>query len=180
MTNEGLAVRGATEQRFRALFAANERDLLGYALRRADNDTDAADVVAETFLVAWRRIHDIPAGSERPWLFGVASKVLDNQRRSGARRDRLSQRLAEQLLARPRSTTTPEDGPVPVAMSRLSAGDREVLCLTAWEGLTPAECGVVLGISAVTARSRLHRARRRLKDHLETEQRRQASRRAGR
>lgn len=181
MRDEDLRVRDDTEQRFRALFTANERDLLGYALRRADNAADAADVVAETFLVAWRRIDDVPAGSERPWLFGVAAKVLDNQRRSGWRRGRLSRRLAEQLLTHPRTEADARhDDPVSVAMSRLSPEDREVLRLTAWEGLSPAECGVALGISAVTARSRLHRARHRLKDHLQTQQTRDGSRRAAR
>ena len=61
--------------------------MLGYALRRTDNTDDAADVLAETFLVAWRRPDEIPPGPQaRLWLYGTARRVLANQRRAERRR----------------------------------------------------------------------------------------------
>jgi RNA polymerase sigma-70 factor (ECF subfamily) len=80
--------------RFRRPFAETERELLTYVLRRVDRAEDAADVVAETFLVAWRRLDKVPAGDEaRLWLYGVARRQLANQRRGQLRRLRLADRL---------------------------------------------------------------------------------------
>src|ERR1700754_806724 len=88
------------ERRFRQLFEAEARSVLGYALRRTEAREDAADVVAETFAVAWRRIADVPPGAQaRPWLYGVARRVLANQRRGELRRRRLADRLRERLAA---------------------------------------------------------------------------------
>jgi DNA-directed RNA polymerase specialized sigma24 family protein len=84
--------------RFRRLFAETERELLTYVLRRVDRAEDAADVVAETFLVAWRRLDKVPAGDEaRLWLYGVARRQLANQRRGQLRRLRLADRLRAEL-----------------------------------------------------------------------------------
>jgi len=155
---------------FRALFDAHCRPVLAYALRRVGEPADAADVVAETFLVAWRRRGEVPPGAAaRPWLFGVARRVLANQRRGVRRRSALADRLRAQVAAQP--VPDPADGAaaasaVRQALRRLDPDDREVLLLTAVEGLAPAEVAVVLGVSPVTARSRLHRARRRLNDEL--------------
>ena len=75
------------ELRFRELFDSHFRELLGYALRRVGSPEDAADVVAETMLVAWRRIDEVPAdGTARLWLYGVARRVLANHRRGQVRR----------------------------------------------------------------------------------------------
>lgn len=157
--------------RFRQAFDANARDVLGYALRRVEVAADAADVVAETFLVAWRRVQDMPAGTEaRPWLFGVARGVLRNQRRGDRRRHRLGRKLRSRIAALPAADPgdAVADGEVARrALERLAPDDAEVLRLTAWEGLTPAEVAVVLGVPAATARSRLARARRRLRAELE-------------
>ena len=74
------------EDRFRRLYTANFAALLAYALRRVEQHEDAADVVAETFLVAWRRGPELPAGDEvRLWLYGAARRVLANhQHANGA------------------------------------------------------------------------------------------------
>ena len=84
--------RGPQERdRFDRLFEAHFRDVLAYAVRRVDEPADGADVAAETFLVAWRRLGDVPAGEEaRLWLFGAARRVLANQRRGVRRRDALA------------------------------------------------------------------------------------------
>ena len=74
---------------FEELYAAQYGDLLRYALRRVQEPADAADVVAETWVIAWRRRGDLPPNSERRlWLFGVARRVLANQRRGQLRRSR--------------------------------------------------------------------------------------------
>ncbi|MDQ3630994.1 MAG: RNA polymerase sigma factor [Actinomycetota bacterium] len=157
------------QARFRRLFDDAERDLLAYALRRVDRPDDAADIVAETFLVAWRRLDDVPAGAEaRLWLYGVARRQLANQRRGHLRRSQLADRLREALPAAVACTESQDDrgGAVLAALARLDEEDRELLALSGWEELSPGEIAVVLRISAVTARSRLHRARKRLRAEL--------------
>ncbi|AXV06243.1 putative RNA polymerase ECF-subfamily sigma factor [Euzebya pacifica] len=156
--------------RLRALHDAHADDLVAYVTRRTASPDDAADVIAETFLVAWRRLDDVPPGHEaRLWLFGVARRQLANSRRSTRRRTRLLGRLTDQLgpalAAAPPGS--PPDSPVMEAISRLPERDREVLYLVAWEQLSPAEAAVVLGVSPDAARTRLHRARKRLEAELD-------------
>jgi RNA polymerase sigma-70 factor (ECF subfamily) len=158
------------EERFDLLFREHGRDLLGYALRRVTAPEDAADVVAETFLVAWRRINEVPPEPQaRLWLYGVARRALANQMRSAHRRDRLSERLRADLVIQlsARSEQPPAGTVLVEALNRLSEDDREVLRLAVWEQLDSTEVARVLGVSAVTARGRLHRARRRLRRELE-------------
>jgi RNA polymerase sigma-70 factor (ECF subfamily) len=159
------------ERRFRALFQDEARGVLGYALRRVDSPEDAADVVAETFGVAWRRIGDVPPGADaRLWLYGVARRVLANQRRGALRRRRLADRMREQLRLTDGLDATLDDDrehAVGRALARLQEQDREVLLLASWEGLTPSEIAAVIGVPAATARTRLHRARGRLRTELE-------------
>ncbi len=74
---------GDQRVRFEALFEDNSRAVLGYALRRARRPEDAADVLSEVMLTAWRRIEDAPDGPEaRFWLFGIARNVLMHTSRS--------------------------------------------------------------------------------------------------
>src|SRR5256714_11167773 len=94
-------------ERFRSLYEANYHLILGYALRRADA-ADAADVVAETFTTAWRRLRDVPEGEEaRLWLYGVARRVLANQRRAERRRLRLAGPLRRQSPGAPHRGAQP-------------------------------------------------------------------------
>lgn len=157
------------EQAFRALYADHFDAVLGFALRRCDERADAADVTSETFLVAWRRLSHVPSGKEaRPWLYGVARRVLANQRRGTLRRGNLGRRLREELAA---AVPDPADGVVVAtdvrdAMRRLSGRDQEVLELHLWEGLEPREIADVLGLTTVVVRPRLSRARARLRDLL--------------
>jgi RNA polymerase sigma-70 factor (ECF subfamily) len=158
-------------QRFSAIFREHSRALLAYALRRVEQPQDAADVVAETMLVAWRRLGDVPGGEEtRPWLFGVARRVLLNHHRSQRRATRLGERLKATLVEI--HLDHQDDGAeVREALARLSEEDREILRLTAWEELDPTEIAVALGVPAGTVRSRLHRARARLRHELERDER---------
>jgi RNA polymerase sigma-70 factor (ECF subfamily) len=144
--------------------------VLAYAVRRSPDAQDAADVVAETFLVAWRRLPEVPpAEAARLWLYGVARHVLANQRRSERRRERLAERLRQELPAALEGVqpTPVEAGPVSAALAELGPEDREILRLSGWEDLTPSEIAAVLGISQIAARSRLHRARHRLRAALQ-------------
>lgn len=166
-----MAARGDAEARFSRLYEENCEDLLAYALRRAATPEDAADLVAETFLVAWRRLANVPPGARtRLWLFGVARRLLANQRRGEFRRDRLADRLRAELamVVAGDGAPAPADS-VACALARLEELDREVLLLAAAEELKPAQIATVLEISPVAARSRLHRARRRLIGELESD-----------
>ncbi|HJS97259.1 MAG TPA: sigma-70 family RNA polymerase sigma factor, partial [Solirubrobacteraceae bacterium] len=172
MATRGVVGRERAEDRLAWLYAEHGRAVLAYAVRRVTNPQDAADVVAETFLVAWRRLDRVPEGdAARLWLYGVARHVLANHRRSERRRERLAERLRGELsvviedVARP----GPETGEVRDALSQLGAEDQEILRLCGWEELTPREIATVLGISHVAARSRLHRARQRLRAALRRE-----------
>ncbi|WP_232828876.1 RNA polymerase sigma factor [Kribbella monticola] len=157
------------EARFRELFESHFRELLGYALRRSGSPDDAADVVAETMLVAWRRVDEVPVdGTARLWLYGVARRVLANHRRGVLRRDRLGERLRLRLREATSDLTELVDSQTAVrqAMDQLSDTDRELIRLTSWEDLDPKEAAVVLGVPARVVRTRLHRARSRLKKLL--------------
>lgn len=158
----------APEARFASLYADYGTDVLAYALRRVERPDDAADVLAETFLVAWRRLEEVPTGAEaRLWLYGVARRTLANQRRGNLRRARLAERLHSELSAAATpAEPDPEMGETFDALKRLNKADQEVLLLAGWEELEPAEIAEVLDISKGTARGRLHRARRRLRKQL--------------
>jgi RNA polymerase sigma-70 factor (ECF subfamily) len=145
------------EERFNRLWHEHAAAVLAYARRRVD-ETQADEVVAETFVVAWRRLGEIPVAA-RPWLFGVARRVSANLRRSQRRWDALHDRLAgEQQGAVPGS---PAAGLAGLALDRLPPDDRELLMLLAWDGLSRAEAAEALRCSRRTLAVRLYRARRR-------------------
>ncbi|SDT28539.1 RNA polymerase sigma factor [Actinoplanes derwentensis] len=156
------------EQRFRRVYAENFQALLAYALRRVEQPADAADVVSETFLVAWRRSRDLPPEEEiRLWLYGVARRVLANHHRGGTRRERLGDRLRQRLtavLSRDPGSDVPQRLVVRAALARLDETDRELMMLTIWEGLQPREAAEVLALNPGAVRTRLSRARARLRE----------------
>jgi RNA polymerase sigma-70 factor (ECF subfamily) len=156
--------REARVERFRTVFESHYGAVRAYALRRCPVAPDAEDVVAETFTVAWRRLEQVPEDAPLPWLYGVARRVLANQRRGERRWLALLERLRQQ----PADVPTPEfDGPPVVeALRGLRPDDQEILRLAAWEGLSHAEIATALGISTNAATIRVHRARRRLADAL--------------
>ena len=157
------------EQAFRAVYATHFDAVLAFALRRVDRPEDATDVTAEVFLVAWRRLAHVPQEPDtRPWLYGVSRRVLANHRRGEGRRNRLGQRLRQQLAAVVPDTSDwdVQRADVTAAIGRLSGRDQEVLQLHLWEGLAPREIAEVLGLATVVVRPRLSRARARLRDLL--------------
>ena len=156
------------EARFRDLFETTFGAVRRYVYHRGGNDGLADDVVAETFLVAWRRLDDVPRDDPVPWLFVVARNVWRNERRGSRRRLALLRRVPT-----PRPVPPPSEPPeghgvqrVHDALAALGAADQEVLRLVAWDGLSPAQAGKVLGCSPGAARVRLHRARRGLANEL--------------
>lgn len=157
-------------EKFRVLYEAAYPRVLGYALRRTPTPEDAADLVAETFLTAWRRFEELPPGDEAQlWLYGVAHRLLANQRRGELRRSALSERLAGELevLAPVWHDPLPSDlAAFAAAWQQLRAEDRDVLGLVVWEGLNNAELAQVMGWSRAVSRLRVHRARRRLAAEL--------------
>jgi RNA polymerase sigma-70 factor (ECF subfamily) len=166
----GALGRQLAQARFSRLYREQCRSILAYALRRVEDREDAADVVAETFLIAWRRLDEVPidAGA-RLWLFAVARRVIANLHRTERRRGRLGRRLAESLRTELATHPAPcgRAAEVLQAMTGLSDEDRELLLLVSWEGLSPGKAAKVLGISSLAARSRLHRARHQLRALLE-------------
>lgn len=159
--------------RFEDLYRGCHPAVLGYVLRRCASPEDAADAIAETFLIAWRRLDEMPAGdARRLWLYGVARRVLANQRRGDRRRLALTQRLAVELGEMP---STPAEATstlaeLAAAFKQLSEADREILALESWEDLDAGQIAAVLGCSRNAARIRLHRARRRLVQQLQRQQ----------
>jgi RNA polymerase sigma factor (sigma-70 family) len=133
------AVSAAQRRRFDEIYAENHQQVLGYLLRRTENTDDAADVFAETFLIAWRRLDDLPPGQQaRMWLYGTARRTLANHRRGERRRLALADRLRADL-ARGYQPHQPEGDAAEIAAAfrRLPEPDRELLALVAWEGLDP-------------------------------------------
>lgn len=153
------------QQRLRiaALYDQCADDVHAYARRRADEDV-ADDVVMEVFIVVCRRLEDVPEDA-LPWLLGCARRVLANHRRGAARAGALVDRLAKAAAAA--DVGAAEAGALAAALGQLPEPDRELLLLTAWEGLDLAEAATVIGCSRGAARVRLHRARKRLRKILD-------------
>jgi RNA polymerase sigma factor (sigma-70 family) len=157
----------ARARQFTELFGTSYGPVLAYARRRVGADM-AQDIVAETFLAAWRNLHKLPP-APLPWLYRTAHFAIANQRRALARSDRLNGRarqLAESVIAPDHAELVTADLAFAAAIRSLSETDREVLRLAAWEGLTVIAIGEVIGCSPAAAKARLHRARQRLSRKL--------------
>jgi RNA polymerase sigma-70 factor (ECF subfamily) len=156
-------------RRFEVLYEAHRRPLLAYALRRLVLD-DAKDVVADTFLVTWRRLEEVPEDA-LPWLFGVARKVISTKLRAQKRQQSLRARLestpSEHADNDP-ATEWHDRNRLAAAFASLSELDREVLMLVAWDGLDIRRAAAALGCAPASFSVRLHRARRRLARNLRT------------
>ena len=154
------------EDRFGELYARTCARIVAFAVRRTSSPEDAADVVAQTFEIAWRKFDEIPSGEPGLlWLYVTTRYVLANHHRRLRRRDMLFSNLVEDLKrVSIHSEALDEEALVMQACLRsLAEDDREILLLTAWEGLGASELGRVLGCSQTAARIRLHRARSRLR-----------------
>jgi RNA polymerase sigma-70 factor (ECF subfamily) len=151
---------------FEAIFAEHYDAVLAYAAARADIDT-AREVVADTFLVAWRRLDIVPA-QPRGWLIAVARRVLADHRRSVSRRDSLISRVSRERVP---VAAAPDDALIHReqllgAWQGLSSSDQEVLRLIAWDGLSRTDAAEALGCTRAGFAVRLHRARKRFESLL--------------
>ena len=149
------------EERFRELYRSHRSAIAAYVRRRASSEA-VEDIVAETFLVCWRRRERVPQDA-LPWLYAVAHRTLANDQRRRAHTTARSIASGADASAEP----LPVGDPVlATAFAALGERDREVLGLVAWEGLAIGQAAKVLGCSPVACRVRLHRARRRLAERL--------------
>lgn len=155
--------------RFEALYRAHAGAVRTYVRRRSDAE-GADDLVAEVFLVAWRRLGEVPE-DPLPWLLGVARRVLANRRRGASR----EAALLERINFEPAGAASIEPGQLESAraivraLGALREPDREALLLVAWEGLSPGQAARALGVRPNTFAARLSRARRRFARALAAE-----------
>jgi RNA polymerase sigma-70 factor, ECF subfamily len=157
------AERTNEAERFESLYREHFGSIDAYARRRLPGRAD--DVVAETFLVAWRRLDNVPEDA-LPWLYGVARRVVSDSRRSSRRQDAVVERLAG--VRQPEASSTGQDDmELLAALGRLSERDRELLLLVYWEDLEPRRAARALGCSRATVATRLWRAHRRLRRELD-------------
>jgi RNA polymerase sigma-70 factor (ECF subfamily) len=172
--HESLTAEGSDDvddrvDRFTALYDQHYPKVLAYARARGAWQA-AEDLAAETFLVAWRRLPDVPA-APLPWLLGVARVLLRNHRRAGGRQEAIAERVGaltgpDDLVGPDLAERVADRAAVRRAMATLSDRDRETLTLVAWLDLTPGEAATVVRCSTATFAVRLHRARRRLERAL--------------
>jgi len=155
----------AREERFTRLYEEHFEPVRRYVWRRERGVWE--DVVSETFLVAWRRLDDVPTDA-RPWLIGVARNVRLNALRSARRQDSVTQRLLESPIPDPYEVEFVSDA-VKQALCALSEPDREMLLLSVWDDLDRGQIARVLSTSKSNVSVRLHRARRRFAAALEQE-----------
>jgi RNA polymerase sigma factor (sigma-70 family) len=153
--------------RFEAIWREHRHHVLAYCLRRASS-ADAEDACAETFLVVWRRIDEIPeAPKTLLWLYGIARKSLSNQTRAFYRRGRLHTKLTTLGMAPAADpmlvvVQRAADKVVTDAVRRLKPVDREIVMLDVWEDLSRAEIADVLGMTRAAVDQRIHRAYQKL------------------
>ena len=156
------------------LFDRHAPHIHRYLARRAGRQV-ADDLVAETFLTAFakRDRYDLGYSDARPWLYGIATNLVGQHRRDEARQYRIRQGAvtepevpdhADRVAAGVTAQAT--RALLDTALAALSAGDRDVLLLIAWEQLTYQEVSRALAIPAGTVRSRLHRARTKVRQVL--------------
>lgn len=174
--DDGAIIRSSLDEpeRFAVLFDRYARQVHQYVSRRLGTQF-ADDIVGETFLIAFRKreTYDPARTLARPWLYGIATTLVARHRRSEERFLRALQRTGTDPLPEPLAETVvrrvaagTQDRALAGALARLSRGDRDVLLLVAWADLSYEETAQTLDIPLGTVRSRLHRARRRLREAL--------------
>ena len=153
--------------RFERLAAAVYEPLQRYIRRRAGASL-VDDALADTLLVLWRRLDDVPVTDPLPWCYGVARRCLANVRRSGQRHERLVARLTADPppLTTDRLDAANDDDEIHAALAQLSDADRELVHLWAWEGLEPREIAVAVDSTPNAISIRLYRVRQRLAEQL--------------
>lgn len=161
-----MVAESSPREEFEALFNTYHWPVRAFVVRRAP-PAMVDDLVAETFLIAWRRFDEIGT-DPLPWLLGVARRALANQLRAERRRGALASRLSSLSRSWPESWEPPAEMGTDLAhaLRRLSEREREALLLVAWEGLDAKRAAQVVGCTAAAFRVRLHRARQRVAREL--------------
>ena len=171
------AARGDGDS-FSVFFRRYARPVTLYAVRRCQDPHDVGDLVSDTFLIALQAAgRYIPqTDSALPWLFGIARRVVAKQRRRRASARRLVVKAGNieplvtgdevDALASAIDASRQRNA-IEAALETLSDSEREVFLLVAYDGLSPGEAAVVVGVSANAARLRLSRARKRMRQELE-------------
>lgn len=159
--------RSAAAARFHTLYERHYPAIWAFGRRRVA-PAQVDDVVAETFLTAWRRIDDVPDGERALlWLYRVAYRVVGHQWRTRDRQRRLRERIAavpDQPMAAADDAVLLDDDVrrVLAAADRLNRTDAEVVRLLCWEQLSRDEIAHVLDLEPNAAGQRIHRARKNL------------------
>jgi RNA polymerase sigma-70 factor (ECF subfamily) len=162
-------------ERFERVAAEVYEPLQRYLRRRAHAD-DAADALADTLLVVWRRLDDVP-DDPLPWCYGAARRCLANQRRGDTRRLRLVQHAgahvdsSAELSLDPQYAAEISDPALVAALAVLSESEAEIVRMWAWEQLEPREIAVALDMTANAVSVALTRAKRKLAQHLDRQDR---------
>lgn len=171
------AAAAGDAQSYALFFRRHVDSVTRYAMRRCNGPEDVADLVGECFLVALQAASRYRPETDTalPWLFGIARRLVARQRRRTASRRRL---LAKTSNVFPRFSESEADAVARAidasrqapalerALARLSSSEREVLLLVAFDGVSPSEAAIALGITPNAARLRLSRARKTVKDAL--------------
>ena len=158
--------QSGSAERFEALFRAHYAAVRAYALRRASPEV-AHDSVGEAFLVAWRRLDDVPDDA-LPWLYATCRRTLANERRSARRAGAVALRVGAERVAdgRDPAELVGDAEVVRAAIDSLGERQREAIMLTAWEGLAPDRAAAAAGCTRGAFAVRLHRGRRQLEREL--------------
>lgn len=167
------AAVGGDDDAFGALFERHSRAVYNFAFRWTADWAAAEDLASEVFLTAWRRRREVvfttESGSVLPWLLGVATNHLRNQRRGRRRADAAIDRLdrtgdpsdfSDEVLGR--MADEAQMAEVQAVVEQLPGHERDVLALCAWAGLDYDEAAIALEVPVGTIRSRLSRARAHL------------------
>ena len=156
------------ERAFRAVADEATPAIGAYITRRIypRSRSDVDDLIEEVLIIAWRRLEDIPAGAEVPWLIGVARNVLRNAHRKFRRAQAVTSQLAPAHHEPSAEDSVIADDGVRTALATLSDDDRDIVLLHAWDGRSAVEIGLILGITANAAAVRLSRAQDRFRKNF--------------
>lgn len=173
-----VAAVGGDAEAFGVLFERHSRAVYNFAFRWTANWATAEDTASDVFLTAWRRRSDVvfttESGSVLPWLLGVATNQLRNQRRGKRRAAAAIARLdprddqsdfSDDVLGR--MADEAQMAKVRSVVEQLAEHERDVLALCAWAGLDYEEAAIALGLPVGTIRSRLSRARAHVRELVE-------------
>lgn len=155
-----------TPAQFDAIFRASLGEITRFIARRVAQ-SEIEDIAAELFALAWSKHESIPEGMELPWLYKTARYLIANHHRKANNRTRIFSRLNPPTSAPSAESIAISDLELADGWRKLSSAERDILALSAFEGLTPKEIAVALEISANAVGIRLHRARVKLAALLE-------------